>query len=495
MRKKLPLLSVLPLLFAFITGCGGSSPAKSPQEVPVVVSISDQPSGVGVLSFNIQITGACLLTNANAMATSCTGAQNLLPVAPMTVQLESLQSPQEPDVLATTNVQADSYTAVLITFGTAATTLNVDPHTTDRDTATPPNSCTAGAAPAVCELSPALTTSSVNLPFTNPVTFLAGQANRVGIEFSVADSLVGATAGSTTTFTIAPILAISVGGGADGNLVDVSNVTGPVTSVVAGGFTLTDSTTGQAVTVTPSTNAVFSGFSGCNHNLACVQIGQLLTIDYEISESSTPVLFASSITNNAGFAPASAFEGTIVATTPTPMVVVTAVPAGNMQGVTVGQELTLVPPTASSGFSVALPTDQTLPASVSFASPADLLAGQNVLIDATGVEGGVATSDAIALEPTQFIGVLDVLTAPNLTVDDLNNFFNDRAIPVIQVQTGTQTIFAGTIAGMGFNGLAPDDVVEFDGFLFNGAAGQPPVLFGESVFDTGVNVGAAKRPR
>lgn len=496
MRNKFPLLSVLPLLFVFMTGCGGSSPAKSPEEVPVVFSMSDQPSGVGVLSFDIQITGACLLTSANAMATSCTGAQNLLPEAPMTVQLENLQSPQQPDVLATTTVEPGSYAAVLITFGSVNATVNVDPHTTDRDSATPPHSCTAGATPTVCELSPALTTRALNIPLPSALALSAGQPVSVGIEFSVANSLIGATAGSTTTFTVTPFLGFSIGSGAgEGNLINVSNVTGPVTDVEPGGFTLTDSTTGQSVTVTPSANATFSGFSGCNHNLSCVQDGQLLTVAYNVSDTTIPVLTASSIMNNVGFAPASAFEGTIVATTPTPMVVVTSVPAGNMQGVTVGEELTLVPPTASSGFSVALPAGQTLPTSVSFASPADLLAGQNVLIDATGVDDGVATSDAIALEPTQFIGVLDVLTAPNLTVDDLNSFFNDRAIPIIQVQTGAQTIFAGTVATIGFNGLTPGDVAEFDGFLFNGAAGQPPVVFGESVFDTSVNVGAAKSPR
>jgi len=81
----------------------------------------------------------------------------------------------------------------------------------------------------------------------------------VSIEFSVADSLVGATAGTTTTFTINPIVGVGVTTvpGGDGNLIDVNNVDGPVTSVLTSSFTLTDSATGQAVTVTPDTNATF----------------------------------------------------------------------------------------------------------------------------------------------------------------------------------------------------------------------------------------------
>ncbi|HEX2775205.1 MAG TPA: DUF4382 domain-containing protein, partial [Candidatus Acidoferrales bacterium] len=160
-----------------------------------------------MLSFDIQITGACLLTSANASATDCSGAQSLLPDAPMNVQIASMQTPQQSDVLATTNVQAGSYTGIRVIFGTATAAVNVDPNTTDADTATPPNSCTAGATPKICELSPTFTSSFVNLPFPKSATLSAGQPTSVSIEFSVAESLVGTTAGSTTTFTITPILA------------------------------------------------------------------------------------------------------------------------------------------------------------------------------------------------------------------------------------------------------------------------------------------------
>jgi hypothetical protein len=92
-RNKVSILSVVPFLLVFLVACGGSNHNTMPSEVPVVVSISDQPSNLGVLSFDLQITGACFLTSSNATATSCSGAQNLLPGAPMTVQLENLQTP------------------------------------------------------------------------------------------------------------------------------------------------------------------------------------------------------------------------------------------------------------------------------------------------------------------------------------------------------------------------------------------------------------------
>jgi Domain of unknown function (DUF4382)/Domain of unknown function (DUF5666) len=495
--KKIPVLSALLLLLVFLGACGGSSHSSSDNEVPVVVSISDQPSSVGVLSFDIQITGACLVTSANAFATDCSGAQNLLPDAPMNVQIANMQTPQQSDVLATTNVQPGKYTGILVTFGTATAAVNVDPNSTDADTATPPNSCTAAATPKICELSPTFKSSFVNLPFPKAATLSAGQPTSISIEFSVADSLVGTTAGSTTTFTITPILAAGVDTiqGSGGSLVDISNVTGPVTSVITSSFTVTDAATGQPVTVdTFSGTTMFNGFSNCNTNdLACVQVGQIVTVDYAVSDSSPLVLSASSVSNNNGFQNGQVFEGTVVATTPTPMVLVTAVLAGNTQDVNAGQVLTLVPPSTSAGFSVAVPAGQTLPASVSFAGDGDLVVGQNVLIDSTGVDDGVVTSDEIELEPTQFDGTVSSITSPNLTVNGLNNFFSDNGIATIQVQTGTQTTFGGSAAANGFKGLTVGVEANFAGFLFNGGVGQSPIVFGENIFDNTLNSGAGKK--
>jgi len=120
-----------------------------------------------------------------------------------------------------------------------------------------------------------------------------------------------------------------------------------------------------------------------------------------------------------------------------------------------------------------------------------------VLIDSTGiiVSGNISTitADQIALEPTQFSGTVDTLTKPNLTVNGLNGFFTDNGIPTIQVQTGTQTTFGGTVAATGFSGITVGDQANFDGFLFNGGAGQNPIVFGESIFDDTLTAGLVKR--
>jgi len=503
--KKITSLAIIAYLLIFIGGCGGSGHSSTTtNEVPVVVTISDQPSNLGVLSFDLQITGACLLTSADATATTCSGAQSLFPTnqGTITAQLDNLQTSQQSDVLATGTVEPGTYTAILLTFGTATAAVNVDPGTTATDTATPAHSCTAGATPAVCELSPALTASSVNVPFASPVMLVAGQPVDISVDLNVAGSLVEATAGVTNTFTITPDVSVSANttAGSDGNLVDVNNVTGTVTAVHTSSFTITDSATGQPVTLalaTGSTPTVFNGFGSCmSSNLSCIQTGQIVTTNFSVSDTNPLALTASSITDNSAFQDTGAFQGTIVETGATPMVLVTGVPAGNTQGVTVGQTLTIVPPTTSAGFSVATPTGQTLPAGVSFAGPGDLVVGQNVMIDSTGITtaGNVstATADQIMLEPTQFNGNVSAITSPNLTVNGLNNFFTDNQITSMQVQTGTQTTFGGTVATTGFNGITVGDQANFDGFLFNGGVGQPPIFFDEGVFDNGTTPAVKK---
>jgi hypothetical protein len=500
LRTMIPALLVLPMVTALIASCGGSSHHTTPNEVPVVVSISDQPSNEGVLSFDIQVTSACLLTSANATATSCTGAQNLI-TSPVTVQLENLQTSQSPDVLANTQVPAGTYTNVLILFGTATAAVNVDPGTTANDSV--PNSCTAGATPTVCELSPAVSPTSVNVPFSTPAVLTAGQPVDIAIDFNVASSLVATTVGTTNTFSVDPTVTVTDNTTplADGNLLDVAPITGTVTTVGSNSFTVTDSTTGQPVTFAVNTGTnptTFNGFGSCmGANLSCVQANQVVTVNSTFANSSPLTQTATSVTDNSGIAFGQGFEGTVIQTGATPMVLVTSVPAGNTQNITVGETLTIVPPATSSGFSVALPAGQTLPANLSFAGAGDLVDGQNVLIDSTGVvtTGGVstATADQIVLEPTEFNGTVSALNSPNFTVNGLNNFFTDNNIQAVNFETGTQTTFGGTVATSGFNGLTVGDQTNMNGFLFNGGVGQPPVVFGENVIDNGqVQSGARK---
>jgi len=77
-----------------------------------------------------------------------------------------------------------------------------------------------------------------------------------------------------------------------------------------------------------------------------------VTTNFGVSGTSSLVNTASSVTDNGGIAFGQGFEGTIVQTGATSMILVTSVPAGNTQNVMIGQTLTLVFPATSAGFSV-----------------------------------------------------------------------------------------------------------------------------------------------
>jgi len=101
-RNKVLTLAALPLVLAFLGGCGGSSQVTSPPEsAPVVVSISATtptgtealPAGVNLVSVQAALTGACLLTSSDTNVATCPSGQSILSSSP-TIQFSGLATPQ-----------------------------------------------------------------------------------------------------------------------------------------------------------------------------------------------------------------------------------------------------------------------------------------------------------------------------------------------------------------------------------------------------------------
>lgn len=496
MHKKILTLSALPILLAFIGGCGGSGhhTTPPPAEVPVVVSVSDQPpTGINVVSFQLTITGGCLLTAAEAGATSCTGAQNLFPVAPDTIQFANLQTPVESDVVSSTNVQAGTYTGVLLMFGTGTATVTVDPGQVFGDgTTTCDNS--AGTTPLVCQLAPAVSSSTVTANFSAPVTLTSGTPVQIAIDLNVGSSLVN----TTGTLSINPAATVTENStvGTDGNLVDVSQVTGTVTAVTATSVTITDSATGQPVTLNVGTSTVINNFptsATCTtaNTFACVQTGNVVTVGFGANGTTSLSFNATSINGNPGFNSTTAFEATIVQTTPAVEAVITAVPSGNTDSLTVGQVVTL----DATGATFSTSSSNTLPGQ--FLTSADFVVGQNVLIDASAFTAAapptlaIATADAVELLPTQINGMADNLAAPNLTIDGLNTFFTGNGVTAVNAQTGSFTTFDGTVHQ--FSDMTAGESLSFNGFLENNPATPgTPVFLTTNVFGAQATAAAAK---
>jgi hypothetical protein len=417
----------------------------------------------------------------------------LFPVAPDTIQFANLQTPVDSDVVSSTNVQAGTYTGVLLMFGTGTATVTVDPGQVFGDGTTTCDN-TAGTTPLVCQLAPAVSTSTVTANFSAPVTLTSGTPVQIAIDLNVGSSLVN----TTGTLSINPTATVTENStvGTDGNLVDVSQVTGTVTAVSASSVTITDSATGQPITLNVPSSTVITNYptsATCTtaNTIACVQTGNVVTVGFGANGTSSLSFNAISIAGNPGFNSTTAFEATIVQTTPTVEAVITAVPSGNTDSLTVGQVVTL----NATGATFSTSSANTLPGQ--FQTPADFVVGQNVLIDASAFTAAapptlaIATADFVELLPTQIAGNADNVASPNFTIDGLNTFYTGNGVTSINAQTGSFTTYNGTVTG--FTSLTAGSPYFYDGYLMNNP-GTPgvPVYYDTNIYGATATADAVK---
>jgi len=519
-RNKVLALAVLPLVLAFLGGCGGSSQVTSPPEsVPVVVSISATtptgtealPAGVNLVSAQATVTGACLLTSSDTNVTTCPSGQSILSSSP-TIQFSGLSTPNQVDVLSnsTTDVTAGAYTGIMLTFGSAVMlTVSVDAGQNYTDGT---NNCdnTTGTTTIICSFNKVgVPTSTSTYTFSNPITLTAGTPVSIMVGLDLTGSLTAkGTAPATLSFT--PIVVVTQGAvGSDGNLVDVNNVTGTVQNIIATTITVIDSATDQPVTLNIGSGTTVTNYNTVTaacataNTLSCPQVGDVVTVAYGTSNTNPIQFNAASINGNPGITSTNGFQGTIVATTPTPEVVVTAVPAGNtLSHIGVGQlyDLNFAAGAVFSNSGGITFTNGT------FASPSDLVVGQNVLVDVacptTGCEftppvanppgqatPGSVTADAMELLPTQISGAVNTLSSPNYTVNGLNSFYTNNGITGFNAQTGSYTTYNGSVTQ--FSDLTAGNTYYYNGYLLNSGTPGTPDFYNTNIYGAPAPAGGA----
>jgi hypothetical protein len=503
-RKKILALAALPLVLAFLGGCGSSGHSTPPpsNNVPVVLSISDTaaaageslPAGVNLISVQASVTGACLLTSSDSSTAACPVGQSLLPSG-ASVQFSALTNPSQLDTLSNTAVTANTYVSLALMFGSPISeTISVDPGANFTDGT---NSCdnTVGTTPLFCQISPVVSTTTATVTFASPITLTAGTPASFIVGLDVTGSTV-ATGPAPATLSFNPVVTVTQGApGADGNLIDVNNVSGTVSSIGGGLITLTDNATGLPLTLNTGSATVTNypmNATTCTtaNTLTCIQVGDVVTLSYGASNTNPVQFTAVNIAGNPGITSAGGFQGTIVEAGATPEVVVTAIPAGSIIGLSgVGQVLGLNAATAvfSNSTGAALPVG-------SFASASDLVVGQNVFVDVCPLVGGVATcsytppvvgppavigsvtADAIELLPSNVSGLFTAPAAPNFTVTGLNSFYTGNGVTSLAGSTSASTVYSGTVSA-GFSALVPGNTYFYTGYLANsGTLAQPDLI-------------------
>jgi hypothetical protein len=398
-------------------------------------------------------------------------------------------------------VTANTYVGALVTFGSPlVATVSVDPLASFSDGTTTCDN-TEGGTLLFCPLAPVVGTTSATITFPSAIALTAGTPVSIVIGLDVTGSLT-ATAATPAVLSVTPIVSVTQGTtAADGDLIDVSNVTGTIQSISATSLTLVDSATGLPLTLNIGSGTTVSNYGSCTtpNTIACPLVGDVVTLSFGASNTNPVQFTAININGNPGITSTNGFQGTIVVAGEAPEVVVTAVPAGNtLSGIAVGQVYDL---SFADGAVFSNSTGAALPVG-SFASAADLVVGQNVLVDTScPTSGGVATcaftapaaavppapqgvgtvtADAIELLPSTIPGALNTATTPTYTVFGLSSFYTNNGVTALNGTTTASTTYSGTLTQ--FSDLTADETYYYTGFLLNSGTAADPDLFTTSIF-------------
>jgi hypothetical protein len=491
-RKVMAILAFVPLAVAFMAGCSGNGHHITANDVPIVLTIEDQPpAGLTVVSFTVQITGVVLQGG--------TGSQSTVSLlsSPVTINLSDLQTMNS--LLASTSAPAGTYSGIMITFANASMTVLNNSNTTftDGSTSCPP----AGTLTTTCTLAPTFNPTSTTVttsPF--PITLTSGTPVNIGLDFNSSESIANANG----TLSIAPSVTVTTNtttNATTGNLNDFTNATGQVTAVGSNQFTVTDTSTGQPITLGVSNSTTFNNFNTgttCTtaNTFACIQKNQIVSLNFGTTGAagSTPTVSSISLQNGI----TQGVQGTVIGVNPntnTLQVVITSVSpafATANSDVKVGQVVNVNPGTSAT-FSVES-NGQTIPSGLNFASINNVAVGQSVVLDSTGFTAGTGgangtlTTDQVMLAPTQFGGTINSLNSTNqtFTINGLNGLFTTNGTQIVNVDTGTTTSFTGVTGG--FTGLMNGNNLAVGGLLFETPTG--PVLVGQQINVSGTTVAA-----
>ncbi len=466
MRFRVGIVAFLCLSALILAGGCGTRPrgsgggAGGGTTVPFTLAVTDQPpSGVTILSFTITVTGAVLQPNNVAVLN-----------APITLEVTQLQT--DTDLLASLGITPGTYTDLILTFS--------NPTVTFLNQAVPIGTCGVGS---ICQIAEATSPSTVDFNTgAFPLTVTQGTPVALLLDFSLNNLLQ-----SDMTLNLA-----APGGF---NLTQFQNVTtgavlgqsgdiaGVVTSVGSNQFTFTTFNGISVTAATSSSTQFFFPSADCSANdFTCITTGELISTDLSLlgdgSFQAATVAFAD-VSGKTGI------SGTVVsintAVNPPTFDIVIRGSAPTPDGINIGdQAVVTIQPTAT----FLIDNDvASLASGFSFASVADLVVGQEVLVRADSLQTGPDTisTTQIVLRQSEWTANVGAINVGQGTfgLGSLPSLFT-TALPTnissLNVNTFASTQFLNlTPAGVG--GLAAQNPVSVKGLIFNTivAIGQPSV--------------------
>jgi hypothetical protein len=420
-----------------LEGGGGASAGSS---APVTLAITSPftlgtsnnlPSGVTVISFKITLTGAVLQPGNVSIISS-----------PQTIELTQLQTDNY--LIGTKTVATGSYTSLNLTFA--------NPDMTIFNGAGSVASCTLNT---ICEFQPTLTVSSVSL--SPSLTLMANTPAALELELSVNDSLqpdLSFNLGSGLTFQQPSSVSN------DTTFVSLNTVAGQITAIGSNQFTLL-TTNGQSLNVatTSGTQYGYPSTVCSTSNFACLATSQIVSADMSVFGNGSIQAGSVIFEDNSGDP---AILGTVAAINTAVNPLQFALIVHGQVPATAGIETdNLATVTLQNSTAYLIDADDlTIPSGFTFASTADLVVGQEVLVrgDTINVTAVNNSPDTIAistgqliLRQSQWTASVGLSTAGSgkFTVTSLPSLFTSLApnpINNLFVITSTQTSFVNVSA-------------------------------------------------
>jgi hypothetical protein len=497
--RRAALFLFLVIFVLFMAGCGSQSTSPPPINgpvagVPVGLTVTDTPpAGVTVLFFQLNITGASLLSSPSGNNIGLLCGTNTIPVNVTQLQTESALLCNQ------AGGPGETFTGLTLTFANPQLTVYNGSGSTIGSGA---NAC---ANNTVCQLTPAVTSSTLTFsaaPFPITLTANAPVAFKLDIHLDTiiqpdSSGIPTVNLGATNGVTISQLGTPSAGTPTPG----LGQVTGTIQTLTSNQFILqTFDGRSFEITVNGSTSYSYPSSVCSTNSFACLATQQV--VKAQVSLQALSILLASEVDYVEPGAQ-TVVEGSIIQLTnsggnrmmdlilqqgpPTPSTA-TALPTGQRVTVT-------VPPT---GVNYAIDSDSfTLPSGLTFTTAANLMVGQEVSVvvvpgsvtttsgpsGATPIVGPAATTftaGSITLEPSQITGVVSGWAPVNtgnltFTLNTYPNYFVPPAAtagapPILSpINIDVQATSATTYTNLtpdNISGLAVGDVVSLKGWLF-----------------------------
>jgi hypothetical protein len=468
MRKERLLGITLLLAASFLGACSAAQnsavsdninppqPPPAANTSPLSITLSDAPpTGVSVLSFEVNITGALLQPMVGTDVSLLPGGRS--------VEIEVKKLETEAAVLGTINAPAGTYKGLQLTLADPSVTVfNGSP--TDIGTCKVNTTCRfkpVVAGPITYSAAPLF-----------PLTLVTGTP--VGLKIDILlNKIIAAdlsvSLNDPSDITVTELAAVPISG--PPAKLENNEFAGMIASLDAANmnFVVHNSSSGISETIHAGANTKFEDFDehGCQSNsFSCLSTSQIVEVETTLESDGSILANEVKLEESRG---AKSVEGALVSvsgSSPAQVQMVVLDEEPDIAGLNVGDPLLVAFP-ATATFDIGLGR-LAVPAGAAFAGPADLIPGQDIQIEPGAITPGppISTSTShVTLRTSQFTATVSAVNGSAITVTNLPAVFG---LSTLTVQTSSTTEFEDLL---GPSSLPNGSLISVRGLLFKTASG------------------------